>query len=118
MEYDVSDEKGYGCHHGDEMGVCYLEYHLGDEVGVWLLAGQELPDHFIHDVLRWEEVSQKCWQQACDHPCLVGVPLLDSDNTTVAFVCCVQSKSQIFFAVLHHVSSDISYACVQESGFR
>ena len=42
-----------------------------------LLAGEKLADHFVHDVLRWEEVGEEGGEDAGDDAGLVGEPLPD-----------------------------------------
>ena len=51
---------------------------------MWLLIGQELANHFVHDVLRWEEVSQEGRQDTRDDPCLVREALADPAHTSCA----------------------------------
>jgi hypothetical protein len=57
--------------------VYYLEEHCGHELRVWLLCGQELANHFVHDVLRREEVGQEHGQHAADHTRLIRETFAD-----------------------------------------
>ena len=43
-----------------------------------LLTGEELPDHFVHDVLWREKVREECGQHPSQHTSLVRVTLLYS----------------------------------------
>lgn len=52
--------------------------HSSHELWVWLLIRQELSDDLVHDILWWEEVVQKLWQDSGHHPGLAGQTFTDS----------------------------------------
>ena len=57
--------------------ITHLEDDTSHELRVRLLTGQELSDHFVHDVLGREEVGQEGWKDAGNHPRLVRETLPD-----------------------------------------
>lgn len=54
------------CHAAD------LVDNSSHELWVWLLIRQELSDDLVHDILWWEEVIQKLWQDSGYHPSFTG----------------------------------------------
>ncbi len=62
----------YNPHH-----VTYLEDDPGHELRVRLLIGQELANHFVHDVLRRKEVGEEGRKHPSDDLGLVRKPLPD-----------------------------------------
>lgn len=55
----------------------HLVHDSGHELRVWLLAGQELADDLVHDVLGWEEVIQELGEDTRHHAGFTGEPLPD-----------------------------------------
>lgn len=59
----------------------YLEHDHGDQLRVGLLAGDKLPDDFVHDVLWRKEISQECWKYSSNDPCFIRIALLYPEMT-------------------------------------
>lgn len=59
----------------------YLEHDHGDQLRVGLLAGDKLPDDFVHDVLWRKEISQECWKYSSNDPCFIRVAFLYPEMT-------------------------------------
>lgn len=54
-----------------------LKDNLCHKLWVRLLTRNKLSYHFIHYILRWEEISKESWQDSGDHSGFIWVAFLD-----------------------------------------